>query len=180
MTDIVRNWRVELIRAYPNLFHPPAGHPESARGYPWCEEGWHDLLQRLCVRLEAALREGETIQILQIKEKFALLRVYWSGDVSPETAARLREAIALAEARSACTCERCGAEGRLYRDGGVYMTRCAEHAQGAPVPGEPGQENIPLIRLPASNGYRIGARRYDREADSFIDTPSSDAGSEET
>jgi hypothetical protein len=175
----VRSWRTELIEAHRDLFHPPQGHPESAAGYPWCDEGWSDLLARLCVRLRAALREGETIRIIQVKEKFATLRVYWRGDVTPETAARLHEAIALAEARSACTCERCGAVGRLYSDGGVYMTRCAIHAKGELIPAQLSAENIHLVRVPTSDGYRIAARRYDREADRFVDDDSHDPGIEE-
>jgi len=178
MADIVRNWRVQLMEAHPNLFPRQTSHPGSAFGYPSCEDGWHDLLERLCARLEAALRDDETIQNIQIKEKFATLRVYWRGDISPATAARLYEAIALAEARSACTCELCGAEGRLYREGSLYITRCADHAQGAPVATEPGQENIRLIRLP-TDGHRNAARRYDSETDRFIDIPLGDAGGEE-
>jgi hypothetical protein len=164
-----RDWRIDLIEAHPDLFHPPAGHPEQAPGYPWCEEGWRDLLECLCVRIEAALREGETVRIQQIKEKFAGLRCYRRGDVSPDTTAMINEAIALAEARSACTCEQCGEEGRLHNDAGFYMTRCAAHAKGAPVPARPGQENVHLVRLPTSGGFRIAARRYDRETDSFVD-----------
>jgi hypothetical protein len=89
------DWRIELIGAHPRLFHPPEGHPERASGYPWCEAGWRE---RLCVRIEAALREGETIHFSQIKEKFAALRVYWRGDVSSDTAAQINAAIALGEA----------------------------------------------------------------------------------
>jgi hypothetical protein len=140
----VRDWRTELIEAHPALFRPPAGHPEAASGYPWCEEGWRDLLERLCVRIKAALREGETIRVLQVKEKFAALRFSWSAEVSPETRTRIAGAVALAEARSACTCEECGDEGELYRHGGVYMTRCAGHAKGQPVPAEPGRENCTI------------------------------------
>jgi hypothetical protein len=179
MTDVVRNWRVELMEAHPNLFPPQTSHSGSACGYPSCGDGWRDLLERLCARLEAALRDDETIQILHIKEEDATLSVHWRGDVSPETRAGLHEAVALAEARSACTCEWCGAEGRLYSNDGVYMTRCAAHAQGAPVPNLSGQENILFVRLSTSDDFRIAARRYDREADRFIDTPSRDTGSKE-
>jgi hypothetical protein len=51
--------------------------------------GWRDLLERLCGRIEAALRAGETIQILQIKEKFAGLRCYWRGTFRPRPRRRL-------------------------------------------------------------------------------------------
>jgi hypothetical protein len=165
----VRSWGAELIEAHPDLFHPPAEQLAPAAGYICCGEGWSDLLARLCVRMEAALQPGETMRILQIKEKLATLRVYWRGDVAPETAARLHEAVALAKARSACTCERCGAEGRFYIFGGAYMTRCVVHAQGELVTAPPGLENVHLVRVSTPDGYRVMARRYGRDADSFVD-----------
>jgi hypothetical protein len=36
MAGVVRDWRVELVETYPDLFHPPAGSPEGAQGYPDC------------------------------------------------------------------------------------------------------------------------------------------------
>jgi hypothetical protein len=155
----VRDWRIELIEAHAGLFYPPEGPPEVASGYPWCEEGWHDLLERLCARIESALRDGETIRIAQIKEKFAGLRCYWHGGVSAETSARINEAIALAEARGACTCEMCGAEGALYRHGGIYMTRCLAHAKGTRVPAEAGRENVDVVRPATHDGFWVAARR---------------------
>ena len=163
----IKDWRIVLIEAHPGLFHAPEGHPERASGYPWCEEGWRNLLERLCVRIEAALRDGETIRIAQIKEKFAGLRFYWHGEVSAETRLLIQQAVALAEARSACTCEECGSEGKLFRHSGVYMTRCAAHAKGQRVPAEPGRENVHLLRrTPGTAG--VYHARYDRETDSFV------------
>jgi hypothetical protein len=173
----VIDWRIELIEAHQGLFHPPEAHPEKASGYPWCDQGWRDLLERLCGRIEAALRDGETIRILQIKEKFASLRCYWRGDVSPETAARIMEAVALAQARSACTCEQCGAEGRLYKNGGFYMTRCADHAEGMEVSAEPGREHVHLLRRTYGTSDVYYAR-YDRESDTFTEV-SAPRGTEE-
>ncbi|MFB9268014.1 hypothetical protein ACFFWD_33605 [Bradyrhizobium erythrophlei] len=174
----VRDWRIALIEAHPGLFHPPAGYPQKASGYPWCHEGWRDLLERLCVRIEAALYAGETILVVEIKEKFASLRCYWCGDVSRDTAAKIIEAVALAQARSACTCEQCGEPGHLYRHGGIYMTRCTTHANGVEVPPERGRENVHLVRrsLGTSDVYYA---RYDRESDSFTEVPPPSPGSEE-
>lgn len=166
-----RDWRIDLIQSHPALFGPAQGFPPRPSGYPWCDGGWLDLLERLCTRIEAALGAGERVRIQQLKEKFASLRCYWSGEVSPATAARIREAVALAEARSACTCEECGDVGRLYRADGVYMTRCAVHAKGAPVPGDDGQATVHAVRLGTAHGIRRAARRYDRETDTFIELP---------
>ncbi len=167
----VRDWRIALIEAHPRLFAPPAGNLDRASGYPSCDEGWRDLLERMCDRMETALREGETIQIVQIKEKFASLRCYWRGNVSTETTAKIMEAIALAEARSACTCEQCGAEGRLYKKIGFYLTRCAAHADGAEVPSERGSEIVHIVRVATPDGSRHARRRYDRNTDSFAEVP---------
>jgi len=85
MAGVVRTWRIELIEAYPNLFHPHADNPERVAGYPWCDEGWHDLLESLCVRIEAVVQQGEIIWIAQIKEKHSLPRD--AGRLSDRTAA---------------------------------------------------------------------------------------------
>lgn len=166
-----RDWRIDLIEAHPSLFHPPEGHPEQASGYPWCEAGWRDLLERKCGRIEAALRDRETIRFSQIKKKFAGPRVYWRDDLSPETAAQINETIALAQARAACTCEECGAVGQLYQHAGRYQTLCLPHAKGTLIPAESGREDVQLARVVTARGFGIGPRRYDREADRFIDLP---------
>jgi hypothetical protein len=176
----VQDWRIDLIEAHPGLFHPPAGRPEAAQGYPTCEEGWRDLLDRACARIEAALVEGDTFRVLQIKEKFGTLRFYWGGGMSDTARARVEEAIALAAARSACTCEICGAEGRLYNRGGWLATACAEHAKGEPVPVEPGFENLHVVRTFGPGRFPIvSCRRYVRETDSFLDVDPQSLGIKE-
>jgi len=169
MTAIVTDWRIDLIKAYHGLFHPPAGAPEAAQGYPHCGDGWRDLVERTFAKVEAAL-EGGTFRALQIKEKYGTLHLYWSGGLSDEAEAKVQEAIDLAEARSACTCEQCGEEGYLYRTGGVLMTRCAAHAKGQPVVVKPGLRNLHLMQGIGQDGARvISCRRYDRATDTFID-----------
>ena len=152
MAGTVTDWRIELVEMHPRLFHGPTGKPEAARGYPTCEEGWRDLLERACERIEAALVEGGAFRVLQIKEKFGTLRFYWSGDLSDAAKAKVKEAIALATARSTCTCEICGAEGWLHNRGGWFATACAEHAKGEPVPVEPDLENVHIVRTLGCSG----------------------------
>jgi hypothetical protein len=107
--------------------------------------------------------------VLQIKEKFGTLRFYWDGTLSPEARGQVEEAIALAEARSACTCELCGAEGQLYQDGATLMTRCADHRQGGVVEKRAGFDNIHIVHQVVDGRLRVvQCRRYDRETDSFI------------
>ena len=163
------DWRIELIEAHSALFQPPDGHPEQASGYPWCEQGWQDLLERMCQRIEAALRPGEQVHFSQVKEKFGGLRAYWRGDVSFETSDQINEAIGLAQARAACTCEECGAAGELHNHTGRYQTLCEAHAKGGKIPARPGLENVHTVRVPSPGGFRIAQRRYDRDADRFIE-----------
>jgi hypothetical protein len=176
----VQDWRIDLVEAHPGLFHPPAGRPEAAQGYPTCEEGWHDLLDRACARIEAALVEGSAFTVLQIKEKLGALRFYWRGSMSDTARASVEEAIALAAARSACTCETCGAKGQLYNYGGRLATACAEHAQGEPMPVEPGFENLHIAQTFSPGRFPIvSCRRYVRETDSFVDVDPKSLGIEE-
>ena len=178
MTHTVQDWRVDLIEAHPGLFHPPAGAPEAAEGYPDCEEGWRDLLERACNRIEAAL-EGGVFRVLQIKEKYGTLRFYRDGELSPEAETKVKQAIALAQARSACTCEICGAEGRLYSRGGWLATACAQHASGEAVPINPGFENVRIFWEVVEERLRTICQRYDRAADALVDVDPKSLGIEE-
>jgi hypothetical protein len=179
MVGVVRNWRVDLIEAHPDLFQPPAGGAEGAEGSPECGEGWQGLLDRLCVRIGSALSEGDRFQFTQIKEKYGTLRAYWTGRLSELTRLLVEEAIDLAEARSGCTCEICGAHGRLYDRGGWLATTCPEHARGEPVPVRPGHENLHVVRGVVEGRVRIvSCRRYDRDADAFVDVEPGSLGIE--
>jgi hypothetical protein len=170
MTATVTDWRVDLIKAHPGLFHPPAGAPEAAQGYPDCGDGWQDLLEHTLLKIEAALADGGTFTALRINEKFGTLRFYWNGRLSHKAKAKVQEPIDAAEARSACTCSHCGEEGCLYRAGGELMTRLVAHAQGQPVVVNPGLRNLHLMQGIGQGGVRsISGRRYDRSTDTFID-----------
>jgi hypothetical protein len=175
-----KDWRQRLVEAYPNLFRPPAGAPEGAQGCPECGEGWADLLDTACQRIRAALSEGDRFHFQQIKEKYGSARIYWGGSLSAAPKRRVLEAIDLAEARSACTCEVCGDEGRLYRAGGVLMTRCAEHAQGRLLEIRPGFENLLVVhRLVDGRLRTVACRRYEWADDSFVDVDPAGLGIEE-
>ncbi|MET4278542.1 MULTISPECIES: hypothetical protein [unclassified Bradyrhizobium] len=160
-------WRARLVESYPDLFHP-AGDPLTAEGWPAVDDGWRDLLERACARIRKAVRaDGGSFRATQIKEKFGSLRFYYRiRDLSPRAAARVQEAIDLAEARSATTCEVCGERGFL-RAGGWLATRCDAHAEGRPaVPVDDGFENLHVDRR--ADG-RVRYRFYDRDADRFVE-----------
>jgi hypothetical protein len=180
MADRDRDWRADLVTAYPDLFRL-IGDPPAAQGWPWIGDGWRELLQRACVRIQAAVQaDGGSFKFSQIKEKYGTARLYWDGGLSPEAAVRVEEAIDLAEARSATTCEVCGDPGRLY-GGGWLTTRCARHADGGtPVEVRAGFENIHVIRRAVGGGFRIASCcRYDRDADALIDVDPRTLGIEE-
>jgi hypothetical protein len=181
MAHLLNDWRLELIRTYPDLFHPLPGDPPTAEGWPCVGDGWRDLLERACARIRMAVQaEGGTFHATQIKEKYGTLRFYWEGALSPKTDALVEEAIDLAEARSACSCEVCGAEGRLYGPGWL-VTRCATHAEGRrPVEIKPGFDNIHLVQRLVDGKLRtVTCRRYDRATDSFVDVDPGSLGIQE-
>jgi hypothetical protein len=179
MNTHVCDWRIELINAHRNLFRPPAKAPVLAMGYPDCGPGWRSLLNSACARIDAALDAEERVAIQQIKEKHGTLRFYWQGTLSTKSRAKVEEAIALAEARSACTCEECGEEGRLYRACGALMTRCKAHAKGQPVSIKRGFENVHIIQRLVSTESQVVYRRYDRATDSFCSVDPGALGIEE-
>jgi hypothetical protein len=167
MAPIMKDWRTELVEAYPDLFHP-SGNPPSAQGWPCVGDGWRDLLQRACARIRAVVHtDGGSFKATELKEKYATLRFYWDGTLSPESAARVEEVIELAEARSACTCETSGEPGRLFKRGGWFMTACDEHGKGEPVAERPGLEDVHVSYRIVDDEPVPRARRYIRATDSF-------------
>ncbi|MET3973030.1 hypothetical protein [Bradyrhizobium sp. S3.9.1] len=114
--------------------------------------------------------DGDTIKLAQIKEKHGTLRIYWEGSVSARAQTEIERLIELACARSACACEICGEEGRLYRRGDWLATACSLHAKGEPVPLKPGLENVYIVRGMAEENVGIlSCRLYDLKTDSFIE-----------
>jgi hypothetical protein len=162
------DWWMEFMKAHPRLFQIMPDEPARSFGYPLCEAGWRDVLMRLCNSIENALRFDETFQFIRIKQKFGLARIDWEGEMSDETRLRISDAINLAVARSACTCEICGMEGHLYSRRGWLATRCAEHKAGDAVPLRTGFENVRILRRRPGHPDMYHAR-YDRETDTLTE-----------
>jgi hypothetical protein len=166
------DWRAELVWAHHHIFLPPEKHPELADGLPECGVGWLAIINHACVRILRALAatRHDEIKLVRIEEKYGTLRICWEGRVSKATKARVETAIDLACAASACTCEFCGEEGRLYRHGDWLMTACSDHAKGELVPTNPELENVHITRGTVRGKTKIlSCRRYDPETDSFVD-----------
>ena len=123
-----------------------------------------------------------SLKVGQIKEQFGTLRLYLDRQdgFSASTQAAINEAIYLAQARSACTCETCGEEGRLYDQGGNLMTACGRHARGIAIQIRPDFANIHIVRsLKRGKLGLVSCRRYVRDTDSFVDMMPSDVGIKE-
>jgi hypothetical protein len=149
------SWQSHLVARYPNLFNLTEHGRTYTPGYPACGDGWRELLETVVARIADTLTAAPSsglVTIVQVKEKYGTLRFYWHGkDLSAAAEHAIEDAVAKAEARSACTCEVCGRVGVLHARGDWLATACAEHAKGVPVPIEQGWENLHLVR-----GYRDG------------------------
>lgn len=100
-----------------------------------CWDGWLDLIDVLCERLQFWTDHNHASQVvaLQVKEKLGELRFYVKGPISPVQEGMIR----MAEAMSLHICERCGNSGKLMIDNGLYLVRCSAHApDGATLVGD--------------------------------------------
>jgi hypothetical protein len=177
-----RSWQADLIARYPDLFVQEIRGRTTTPGYPAVGEGWRDLVETVVARIAAASLDSGSLKIGQIKEKFGTLRLYLDRcDGLPEASLSvINEAISLGEARSACTCETCGAEGRLYDASGWFLTACERHAKGTVVEVRPGRENIRIVRALKDGKLSIvSCRRYVRDTDSFVDVAPASLGIKE-
>jgi hypothetical protein len=91
------------------------------------DDGWFDILWRLCGDLEPLVAEleratGCQFEILQVKEKFGGLRIHVN-----QANDAIRQRIEAAAQESFRTCEVCGQPGRL-REAGRIKTLCNLHA----------------------------------------------------
>lgn len=163
------DWRIQLINAHRELFRAPARAPVLAQAYPQCGPGWQEILTSACARISASLGPQESIELEQIKAERGALRIYWRGRLSEHSRWRVEGAVALAEARSAATCEQCGQEGRLTRAGPILATRCAMHQTGRLVSTETRFQNVHIVQSVVDGRCTVACRRYDRVSDSFVD-----------
>lgn len=166
------DWGLDLMRRHRRLFVINADQPFRSFGYPFCGRGWQDILERLCRRVENALRDGESFEFVQIKSKMGIVRAAWDAEASEGTEDTIGHAMNLAVARSACSCEICGREGSLYNKSGWLETRCTEDAAGEPVPPRYGRgfENVRRFRRWRGHADMFFAR-YDRASDTLTEVP---------
>jgi hypothetical protein len=127
--------------------------PPSAQGWSSVGDGWRDLL-------DPGGGPGRHVHATQIKEKYGTLKFYWKGALSRDADAMIDEAIDLAEACSACTCEICGPPKTV-----AHSARPASNTGAAP-PRRPGRmpffhlhrtQNLAAMTSPAPSGERGSA-----------------------
>jgi hypothetical protein len=164
-------WRDQLVARFPALFDQEINGRVNTPGFPLVGDGWRDLVETAIVRIATAVAAAPSgsLKIGQIKQKFATARVYLDGcaGLAESINAAIDEAIWLAEARSACTCETCGEPGRLFKTAGWLLTACDAHAKGKPVPGRAGLGNLHITHGVVDGRRVVCARRYIRATDSF-------------
>ena len=96
-----------------------------------CGDGWFDLIDALCERLQSWTDRNGAPQVvaMQVKEKNGGLSFYPRGKVSQEQ----RGMIWMAEAMSFRICDQCGNPGKKLVHEHCHMTRCTDHAPLSPT-----------------------------------------------
>jgi len=96
----------------------------ALRGYNGfnCWEGWYEIIDHMLQTISNSVRRTGDINVVQIKEKFGMLRVY------TETYDSYTQGIIdMAETLSKYTCERCGKPGEMRTDLGWHKALCLNH-----------------------------------------------------
>ncbi len=105
----------QLFDRYPKIFE----HREQL----WCRDGWFDLIDALCARLqEVSDRTGSQVVARQVKEKVGVLR-FCASEGTTEHA----DAIEEAEQASLHICEVCGQPGVVRVSARYVQCRCPAH-----------------------------------------------------
>lgn len=106
----------QLFSKYPELF-ANVGQPMSCMNFGIeCGSGWSRIIHSACECLE-----DTGVRFDQIKEKFGLLRIYYTA--KKDTDGFVSGVIRMAESISGKTCEQCGNPGSI-RGGGWLVCLC--------------------------------------------------------
>lgn len=82
-------------------------------------KGWAAIIHELHVKLKKF-----DVDIIQIKEKWGVLRVIFHFEGNDQDRERIREIIQEAEDKSSVTCELCGKKAELRKLDGWLRTNC--------------------------------------------------------
>jgi len=118
-----------LVERWPTWFNTGGDFRYTAmpRGFEH-DDGWFDILWRLCEDLEPLVAQfeqetGSQFEVLQVKEKFGGLRFF----VNCRRNEAMSQRIGIAADESFHTCEICGQPGELREERSI-KTLCDEHA----------------------------------------------------
>lgn len=116
------NKDIEIIRQYPELFDEERmkNHSIILFGFE-LGKGWKDLILNSLPELSKIVKEREIkdFSISQIKEKFGGLRIYYSPRDE-----EVQNFVEKLENKCDKTCEICGADNAVIRNGGWVRTLC--------------------------------------------------------
>lgn len=165
------DWRDRIMMRNASLFVKKLRGRTYWPGRPDVGDGWRELVELAIDRVRNAAI-GQEILISRISSSSGSARISWEGprSISDKIARQIEEAVALARARSRCTCEICGSTGSQWRRGERLGTYCQRHGVGIPEPAPPGFQDIHVTFM-FNNGRPAGIsiRRYQRESDRFLD-----------
>jgi hypothetical protein len=115
----------KLKDAFPYMFRGLYGDMDKTCMH-WgleCGDGWFQHIYDMCVDLDAVVNK-DTFHFDQIKNKFGLLRVYYTGAGTEEAF----DIVEQYENRSRHVCEECGKDAKLLSIKGWMTSRCKDHA----------------------------------------------------
>lgn len=102
---------------------------EQRYDFPYeCNEGWYDLIEDT---LDRVYLIDNQVTLLQVKEKFGGLRIYYRTNYDAESlpAQSIRDLIHEVEEHSLHVCEMCGLPGELSVRSHWFKTLCESHRQ---------------------------------------------------
>ncbi len=121
----------KLVDRFPKFFRDYRGNPMHTCMAWGCDhgDGWFAILQNMCLRIEKEIGDSQSLidnfKFVQIKEKFGLLCVYFSG-ANQAIITIVKEA----EEESSKTCEVCGSSDNVttgpMKGPGWITTKCGE------------------------------------------------------
>ena len=76
-----RTWQSDLVARHPALFNLTEHGRTSTPGWPTVGDGWRELVETAVGRIAKAVAAAPagSLRIVQVKEKFAGLRLYWQS-----------------------------------------------------------------------------------------------------
>lgn len=93
--------------------------------YIECGSGWYDLIYKMCEEIEQLYKDKNVeiktdLEIIQIKSKYAELRMYYNSTFCTELNVVIDKYVKL----STETCEECGLPGELVDQDGFVIVLC--------------------------------------------------------